>query len=702
MTPATTATNTTPIDYTALNMMGKPGVRVDAGSITQRELVGSEVQAAAGIGAYNYLDNGNFQENRWTRGSTVISCPTGVQTFRADQWFVQPAGAAVTYQQASPGPDSNSLYTAQITGASSVTTVAFGQNILASLSTVLQNTLILTFWMYNSTGSAITPTVLLNACNSFESWTSVTNLISQAVSSAGPNGQWTFYTVALNATGMTTLANGGQLIIQLPSGALASGSASVQFSRLKLEVTSNAVGSAFIPQKEIPDTYTNTVNAPYNLLGNGQLDRFLYPGGTYVGPYATAGVDCYNAEEWFVNAAGASTGTITAAVDAPNSLTSQCMRYTGGTGVGIVDIGQNLSPSRAGKLQRNMVLSVWVKYVDGVAGASTTPALKLQTPSTPNGFSSVSTVLSATLSPCASGTWTKQTYQFSAAGYSNLANGLRIVLEFASGALSASSQYVQIAQALLEEGTTASTFKPYLEHFMNGLPGAVNLVVNANQGGGLISISMDEICFRSSTGALVNVMAPTSYYVATNTTGANGIDTGVVANNTWYQLGAIWNGTTVGGLLTVAGNTPLLPTGYPYYCLLGYIRVNGSGAIVSGIQYGRKWFYTSAAMTGAPQIFSGTLPTSYTSQSLSAIVPPAAKTVFGWAGETTSVALLLQIADASTPVWQTQLSAATTGSALNSMYNCLPFEQVMSTPQVIYIKAAAANAALILAAGYTF
>lgn len=54
--------------------------------------------------------------------------------------------------------------------------------------------------------------------------------------------------------------------------------------------------------------------------------------------------------------------------------------------------------------------------------------------------------------------------------------------------------------------------------------------------------------------------------------GPNLLDTGSAANDTWYYIWLIYDGTTVAGLFSTSKTSPVLPTGYSYKALIGAIR----------------------------------------------------------------------------------------------------------------------------------
>jgi hypothetical protein len=117
------------------------------------------------------------------------------------------------------------------------------------------------------------------------------------------------------------------------------------------------------------------------------------------------------------------------------------------------------------------------------------------------------------------------------------------------------------------------------------------------------------------------------------TTGAGGLDTGSIASGKWYCVYAIVNSTgptwnvlavdcaTSSGTI-YSGSS--MPSGYTASALVGVLRTpTGTAQLTPTVQYGREVFFQS------PQsIFSNTtIVSSFTSQSISAGVPPNAKMV---------------------------------------------------------------------------
>jgi hypothetical protein len=77
-------------------------------------------------------------------------------------------------------------------------------------------------------------------------------------------------------------------------------------------------------------------------------------------------------------------------------------------------------------------------------------------------------------------------------------------------------------------------------------------------------------------------------------TGANGLDAGARANNTWYHVWVIANaaGATVDWLFSSSATAPTMPTGYTLKRRIGAVKTDGSGNILDYRQTGDEfWWY---------------------------------------------------------------------------------------------------------------
>lgn len=114
--------------------------------------------------------------------------------------------------------------------------------------------------------------------------------------------------------------------------------------------------------------------------------------------------------------------------------------------------------------------------------------------------------------------------------------------------------------------------------------------------------------------------------------GINGLDTGSLANNTWYYvyiIGSSYTSTTtppVGAILSTSATTPLLPAGYDSFALQGYWLTDSSAHFLKGYVIantgGSHTFYYDAPIS----VLAGGTSASAVAIDLSGAVPPVALT----------------------------------------------------------------------------
>lgn len=145
-----------------------------------------------------------------------------------------------------------------------------------------------------------------------------------------------------------------------------------------------------------------------------------------------------------------------------------------------------------------------------------------------------------------------------------------------------------------------------------------------------------------------------------NTTGANALDSGTKAANTWYSIWLISDGVQVAALASTSSTAPTMPSGYTFKLRVGWVRTDSTGNAfpLRTKQVGRWAAYMPLAgtnVTAHPIAVSG----AYTGNlSIQGFVPPTAEGVtvkgLSWGGSnfhlyvgTTVDAGVLQISDGS-------------------------------------------------------
>ena len=99
----------------------------------------------------------------------------------------------------------------------------------------------------------------------------------------------------------------------------------------------------------------------------------------------------------------------------------------------------------------------------------------------------------------------------------------------------------------------------------------------------------------------------------------NGLDTGTLAASTWYNVFAIYNGTTLGVLFSLSATSPTLPTGYSYFTRIGAIFLDPSKNIISFTQAGSYAQWLSPKIIG-----SGSTSGAWVGANWSQTAPPTA------------------------------------------------------------------------------
>jgi hypothetical protein len=181
-----------------------------------------------------------------------------------------------------------------------------------------------------------------------------------------------------------------------------------------------------------------------------------------------------------------------------------------------------------------------------------------------------------------------------------------------------------------------------------------NLVVTNTTSGTAAShviVTADQVLLWNASNGAINVQT-VSLDINANAAGANGLDTGSFAINTWYYVWVIYNGVTAttAGLLSASATAPTMPSGFTYKARVGAIRAGAGPAFVNMMQKGRRAQYLVGTFggnvlanlpliaNGAAGTFSDTAPV-WAVVSISNFVPPAASEImiaatnkFGGAG----------------------------------------------------------------------
>ena len=131
---------------------------------------------------------------------------------------------------------------------------------------------------------------------------------------------------------------------------------------------------------------------------------------------------------------------------------------------------------------------------------------------------------------------------------------------------SAGTNTTQLATTAFVQASTPLNLKT------SGIAGTFsNLKASATGTNATVTVTADAICLKDSSNGQV-VLNAVSVAPSLAASGANGLDTGASAINTWYYVWVIWNGTTASGLLSLSATMPTMPVGYTHKAMISVVR----------------------------------------------------------------------------------------------------------------------------------
>jgi len=149
-------------------------------------------------------------------------------------------------------------------------------------------------------------------------------------------------------------------------------------------------------------------------------------------------------------------------------------------------------------------------------------------------------------------------------------------------------------------------------------------------------VTADKVIVENASGSYYGI-ENLNLTVSSAASGANGLDTGVLAANTWYAVWAIYSPSTgtAAGLLSLSSTAPTLPTGYTYQARLGWVRTDGTANkyLLQTLQYGRRAQYLMVAgsnVAAYPTMASGVagaIAGTWAAVATGSFVPPSASKI---------------------------------------------------------------------------
>lgn len=156
---------------------------------------------------------------------------------------------------------------------------------------------------------------------------------------------------------------------------------------------------------------------------------------------------------------------------------------------------------------------------------------------------------------------------------------------------------------------------------------------NASTPNTQVDLDADAVTVET-TGGVAYRLTSINLTINCATNGANGLDTGGLANNTFYSIWVIYNpstGTTA-GLASTSATSPTMPSGYTAKARLGWMRTDGSAHFWGLMQKGKRaqLVVGLGGLSDLPTLVTGAIGTSesaWGSFSVNGYVPTTARSV---------------------------------------------------------------------------
>lgn len=168
----------------------------------------------------------------------------------------------------------------------------------------------------------------------------------------------------------------------------------------------------------------------------------------------------------------------------------------------------------------------------------------------------------------------------------------------------------------------------------------------------LVRVTADQI-FLDSAGGQTLKLRGVDLTINTATVGANGLDTGVLAANTWYSKWVISDGVSARGLISLSATAPTMPVGYTHKARVGWVRTDSTANKypLAFVQRDKRVQYVVASgsnlaslprMVSGPQGNAAAVVPTFVPVSVDAFVPSTAVSInlilFGYAAGNSAIA----------------------------------------------------------------
>jgi len=141
-----------------------------------------------------------------------------------------------------------------------------------------------------------------------------------------------------------------------------------------------------------------------------------------------------------------------------------------------------------------------------------------------------------------------------------------------------------------------------------------------------------EVGAAIDSGGSFNIALSSPATIDITVSGANGLDTGTEAADTWYAVFVIGDSSgsnPPAGLLSTSAGSPTLPSGYDKFRRVGWVRNNASSNFLKFYQRwtGKTRRYWYDADASAVRVVNNGSATAFQNVSCSAFVPPSSENI---------------------------------------------------------------------------
>ncbi|WP_342705132.1 hypothetical protein OHZ10_29130 [Burkholderia arboris] len=266
------------------------------------------------------------------------------------------------------------------------------------------------------------------------------------------------------------------------------------------------------------------------------------------------------------------------------------------------------------------------------------------------------------------------------------------------------------AAGIARSKTSYSQVNASLQKMYSPIVGAArNLAMSVSAAAATATLMADQIIVASALGGQTFVLSNFNKTINLGTTGAGGIDAGVVPASGYVALYAIYNPTTNTSALLATNATgavqpnvyggAYMPAGYTASALVSVWPTNGSSQLVAGFQTDRKICIANINVLSTTTVQASVVPLS-----IASAVPPNARTARGFSSIGTSASnayATFNAASSAAPLGMQQFQ----GQLTNSFTMNVTFDDVQLITQQTMYYAAIVNtgtmSANIYISGYT-